>query len=277
MKRTAIRIDDPGVLDAITDLESMGIWECLRRRRRAISVVELAKVAERPASRVQRAIDLLERAGLLQKSPARGSRRFVAYSVLSRSISIEFDRSDPAQRRAVEQVIRYIEQDVPKELFRSTIPLESLSPRDWHFHHCSPLALDGEDLLELKRRIARVEEFIDLLRDKVQSDERAKVARCNHAISIRVEPLDADVLPQPAIELISKSVARERLATAGLVPKRLSDREREVALALRQGASRAAVAHRLGLSVLTVGTLCKRIYRKLGIRRAGQLHQFDLG
>jgi DNA-binding CsgD family transcriptional regulator len=36
------------------------------------------------------------------------------------------------------------------------------------------------------------------------------------------------------------------------------------------------VARRLGISALTVGTLCKRLYRKLGIRRAAQLHDFTL-
>jgi DNA-binding CsgD family transcriptional regulator len=276
-KTATIHIDDPGVLGAITDLETMGIWECLRRCRRPMPAEELATLVERPVGRVQRCLDLLERAGLLRKSPVRGSRRFVAYAVSSRSISIEFDRSDPVQRRAVERVIRYVEQEVPKELFRSPIPLESLSALDWHFHHCSPLVLDPDDLVELKRRIARVEEFIDLLRDKVVESEPTKAPRCNHAISIRIEPLAEHVLPQPAIELISKSVVRERQRTPGLVTKRLSDREREVAQALRQGASRAAVAARLGLSILTVGTLCKRLYRKLGIRRAGELHQFDLG
>ena len=53
-------------------------------------------------------------------------------------------------------------------------------------------------------------------------------------------------------------------------------RPRLVAHALRDGQSRAEVARRLGIAELTVGTLCKRIYRKLGIRRASQLHSFAL-
>jgi DNA-binding CsgD family transcriptional regulator len=49
-----------------------------------------------------------------------------------------------------------------------------------------------------------------------------------------------------------------------------------VARALRDGQSRAEVARRLAISPLTVGSLCKRIFRKLGIRRAAQLHSFEL-
>ena len=45
----------------------------------------------------------------------------------------------------------------------------------------------------------------------------------------------------------------------------LAPREREVALALAEGLSRAHVAERMRLSVHTVSALARRVYRKLGV------------
>jgi len=270
---------DPRLLEVLLDLDAMSLWECLRRQRAPITAEALARLSNHPAPLVQRTLDALEVAGLLRKLKARGRRRSVAYAVAIKTLSIEFDRSDPVQRAAVERVIRYVDHEVPAELFRDGVPLDALTAAQWHFHLCTPLALDADDLVELKRRIAQVETFIALLRDRATaaSDSTASpLLWCNHAISIRIEPLATPLLPQPVLELVSRATTRERAVEPGLRPKHLSAREREVARALRQGASRATVAQRLGLSVLTVGTLCKRIYRKLGIRRASELQQFDL-
>jgi DNA-binding CsgD family transcriptional regulator len=46
---------------------------------------------------------------------------------------------------------------------------------------------------------------------------------------------------------------------------RLTPREREVALALAEGLTRAHVAERMSVSVHTVSTLARRAYRKLGV------------
>ena len=51
----------------------------------------------------------------------------------------------------------------------------------------------------------------------------------------------------------------------------LSAREREVAIALVGGATQPEIARKLGRSAHTIGTLTRRIYRKLGIRRRAEL------
>jgi hypothetical protein len=42
MKSKPIELHQPGLLDAIKDIEAMGLWECLRRARRPITAAELA-------------------------------------------------------------------------------------------------------------------------------------------------------------------------------------------------------------------------------------------
>ncbi|MFM7806862.1 MAG: response regulator transcription factor, partial [Planctomycetota bacterium] len=51
----------------------------------------------------------------------------------------------------------------------------------------------------------------------------------------------------------------------------LSAREREVAIALVGGSTLPEIARQFGRSPHTIGTLTRRIYRKLGIRRRAQL------
>jgi DNA-binding CsgD family transcriptional regulator len=278
----------PGLLDAIKNLEAMGLWECLRRARTPLDAASLARRTARSVARVHAALDLLTRANLVTTLKARGSRRAVAYEVTMQEISIVVDASDSAHRKIVNDVATFINTEMSDILFKARQTIGTTGPNTWHFHHCAPIVLDQADLTELKRRIARVEEFVRLLGDKHGNEQREKHGSthgddhgsttpfANHGIAIRIEPLAGHVLPQPHVEFVSARTVEERASIRGVAHEALTSRERQVARALRDGQARAEVAQRLGISELTVGTLCKRIYRKLGIRRAAQLHDFTL-
>lgn len=273
---TRMELLRPGLLDAIRDLEAMGLWECLRRSGEPVTAAELARRTSRALPAVHAALDLLDRAGLVATKKARGRRRTVAYSVAMRELSIVIDANDPAQCRLVTEVVSIINREMAETLFGARQPIGTSGPNTWHFHHCSPLVLDQSDLRELKRRIARVEEFVRLLGDKQASEPGEKAPRCNHGMVIRIEPLAGHVLPQPHVEFVSTNTVAERAEVRGVAHQKLTARERQVARALRDGQPRAEVARRLGISEHTVGTLCKRVYRKLGIRRAAQLNGFAI-
>ena len=276
MKRKTIALLHPGLLDAIKDLEAMGIWECLRRAGRPLDAATLSSRTSRSVAAVHAALDVLARAELVTTKKARGRRRSVAYEVALQELSIVIDAGDAAHRRLVNDVASFINSEMSDLLFKVRRPIGSTGPNTWHFHHCGPMALDDADLRELKRRIARVEEFVRLLGDKHGSDRGGASMRCNHGMAIRIEPLAGHVLPQPHVEFVSPTTVAERRSIRGVAHEALTARERQIARALRDGQPRAEVARRLGISALTVGTLCKRLYRKLGIRRAAQLHDFTL-
>ena len=274
MRAASLELEKPGLSEAICDPGAMAFWECLRRRREPATAAELARATDRRLVEVQHALDRLERAGLVKVRRASARRRKVAYEVAVRAIAIVVDPERPAQVELLRRIVGTMGRDLEREHFRHALPVASAGAGGWNYRHCNPLSLDPEDLDELKRRIARVEEFIRLLNDK--QGRSGAIRRCNHAIAIRVEPLGGNVLPQPHVELLSRRSAVERRTMRGLAHGALTPRETEVARGLRDGQSRAEVAARLGISVLTVGTLCKRIYRKLGIRRSAELHQFAL-
>lgn len=277
-RQQAIRIDllRPGLLDAVRNLEAMGLWECLRRAEEPLTAAELAQWTSRELPAVHAALDLLARCGLVLTKKARGRRRTVAYLPAVREISIVVDAEDAAQRRIVNDVVSIINREMSATLFDARHTIGVTRASGWHFHNCSPMVLDESDLAELKRRIARVEEFVRLLGDKHGAGPSGKAPRCNHGMLIRIEPLTGHVLPQPHVEFVSTNTVRERTSVRGVSHEKLTAREKQVARALRDGQSRTEVAQRLGISELTVGTLCKRAYRKLGISRAAQLHGFAL-
>lgn len=276
MPRKPIALLHPGLLDAIKNLEAMGLWECLRRAREPLDAAALASRTARSVARVHAALDLLARANLVVTRKARGRRRAVSYEVAMQEISIVVDATDAAHRKIVNDVATFINTEMADVLFKARRTIGTTGHKTWNFHHCGPMALDEEDLTELKRRIARVEEFVRLLGDKHAADRSGASLRCNHGMAIRIEPLADHVLPQPHVEFVSARTVEERRSIRGVAHEALTARERQVARALRDGQARAEVARRLGISELTVGTLCKRIYRKLGIRRAAQLHDFTL-
>lgn len=252
----------------------MGIWEVLRRHRRAATASQVAALCQCSHAEAQQALDLLECASLVRKRRASRGRRSAVYETSIQSISVVFDRGDPAQARLVRSLEQYVTRELEHENFRHEIPITSASSGHWRYYHCNPLFLEPADLEELKRRIGRVEEFVKLLNDRQSAS--TSVPRCNHAMAIRVSPLGGNVMPQPHVKLLNRTVAEATPSPAAAPSHRLSRREREAVHALRDGKSRAAAARHLGISVHTLGTICKRAYRKLGINRVSQLRDVSI-
>ena len=271
---THISIAHPGLVEAIRNRHAMGLWEMLRRHRRAASVSEVAALCQCSHAEAQRALDLLQRATLVRKRRASRGRRSVVYEVTVQAISVVFDHTVPAHDKLLRDFEHYITHELEDEHFRHEIRIAHAPSGCWRYYHCNPLFLEDSDLQELRQRIARVEEFIKLLNDRQSSG--TSTPRCNYATLIRVAPLGVRVMPQPHLKLLSRNVAEARRGTGAAHSRQLSRREREAVLALRDGRSRAAVAKHLGISVHTLGTICKRAYRKLGIHRVSQLQDASI-
>jgi DNA-binding CsgD family transcriptional regulator len=126
---------------------------------------------------------------------------------------------------------------------------------------------------ELRRRMLAVIEFLAAPRPRPPQPRGARSGSirpplfCNQAIAIRLDPIVGELLPLPAVWMTPRSKLERSTASeaeqTGLPA--LAPREREVALALADGLSRAHVAERMRLSVHTVATLARRVYRKLGV------------
>ena len=197
----------------------MGIWEVLRRYRRAASAARLAELCQCSLAEAQQSLDLLERATLVRKRRASRGRRSAVYETAVASISVIFDRGDPGEARIFRSLEQFVTRELEDKHFEHEIPITSAPAGHWSYYHCNPMFLEAADIEELRRRIARVEEFVSLLNDR--QSESMTVQSCNHVMAIRVSPLGGAVMPQPHVRLVGRKIAEapRRAVDAAVAPR----------------------------------------------------------
>lgn len=265
-----LHLEDDGVLELLRDYEALRMWEVLRSARSVLTVPEICRAMGTDQRLVQRQLDLLARHGLVDAVRARKPRKSVGYRVATERIVVTFDdrRPDSVQRAMAsgDSVRREFDRCVDRYSDPEYLPAPRIRFRQHTIQHFTK-----EDFAELRRRLLPVIEFLGTPRPPQPKGSRmGRVppnSFCNQAISIRLDPLVGDLLPLPAVWVTPRSkldrakpAAADRTGLPALAP-----RELEVALALAEGLSRAHVAERMRLSVHTVSTLARRVYRKLGV------------
>jgi len=269
---TPLQLDDQGVLGLLRDFEALRIWEVLRSARTAVTVAELAQATGLEPRVLQGHVDLLAKHGLVDTVRARKPRKSVGYRVSTERIVITFDdgctESVARAMSSSESVRREFERCVERYADPAFHPAVGVRFRQHSIQHFTK-----EDFAELRRRMLAVIEFLAAPRPRPPQSRGSHAVSipptpfCNQAISIRLDPIVGELLPLPAVWMTPRSKLKQstvhkadKTGLPGLAP-----REREVALALADGLSRAHVAERMRLSVHTVATLARRVYRKLGV------------
>jgi len=250
----------------------------LRSARTAVTIAELVQATGFDRRLLQEHVDVLGRFGLVESVRARKPRKSIGYRVTTERIVDTFDdaRPDSAARAIAssDTVVREFERCIAQHAdpaFHSTAGVR--------FRHHSVQHFTKEDFAELRRRVLALIEFLAAPKPRPKTrprppqprgsdaDQLAPPAFCNQAISIRLDPIVGKLLPLPAVWMTPQSKFKrtavkdaDKTGLPGLAPF-----EREVALALADGLSRAHVAERMRLSVHTVATLARRVYRKLGV------------
>lgn len=265
-------IGHAGVFDLMRDYEALRTWELIRVSRAPITVAELVAARRLPSQVVHRHLDLLMHHGLLRAIRARKPRRSVGFEVAVERIVFTFDDGDPdviaRATASSDSVAREFDRCVEHHANPDFRPASGFRFRQHIMKHFT-----AEDLAELRRLMLPVVEFLSTPRPVPSKSARkgstriASPQHCNQAIAIRLDPLVGDLLPLPDVWMTprSKLVRAEVERPSGASLKALAPREREVALALAEGLTRAHVAERMGVSVHTVSTLARRAYRKLGV------------
>lgn len=267
-----LHLEDDGVPELLRDYEALRTWEVLRSARSAVTVTEISRATGTAPQLVQRQLDLLAEHGLVDSVRARKPRRSVGYRVSNERILVTFDDTQPdSVQRAMassDAVRREFDRCVERHADPAFHPASGVRFRQHTIQHFTK-----EDFAELRRRMLAVIEFLATPRPRPPQPRGSRASRvplpafCNQAIRIELDPLVGNLLPLPAVWMTPHSKldrAEPRAADSTGLPS-LAPREREVALALAEGLSRAHVAERMQLSVHTVSTLARRVYRKLGV------------
>ena len=265
----------PGLIALLGQTDALRLWEVVRSNRKPSTIDELCALTGRNRSTVQADIDALMEQKLLRRVRASGTRRSTGYATSHQRIVVKFDAHNPDEKAVLNHFIKQLHVE-----FDGIMNDQAVAAPDpkfqWRYGFMAAEHVSPDDLVELKRRLRSVSEFWNMLgarRGGRQSSTASQSLQCNHAISIRVEPIRGPLLPLPEIWFNTKkrveTVGAQKSASQG--QRGLSNRERQAVRALVQGLARKDVANRLGLSVHTVGTMCKRIYAKLGVRSHAEL------
>ena len=276
-----LHLEDDGVLELLRDFEALRMWEVLRSARSVVTVAEIRQVMCTGQRLVQHQLDLLARRGLVDSVRARKPRKSVGYRVATERIVVAFDdsRQDSVQRAMAssDSVRREFDRCVDRYSEPAFHPASGVRFRQHSIRHFTT-----EDFAELRRRMLAVIEFLCSPRPRPPQPHRSRTSRIpppefgNQAISIRLDPLVGNLLPLPAVWMTPRSKldrAEPAAADKTGLPV-LAPREREVALALAEGLSRAPVAERMRLSVHTVSTLARRVMRASALSSSSMV-RFD--
>ena len=272
MLEVALDVQEAGVVEILLDRHAMALWELLRRAGVPITIAQLSRQSGSSQAIVQQAMDALVAFRLGKRMPAAGRRKTTTYRATCERIVVRGDLADPKDaphfKRYYERFSAFNEGVLGRDGFVD----RAAQPGALIQYYAAPLQLSDTEAVELRRRMQEVFGFLKMLQDKHVGPRARPSTACNHYACFRVQPLVELQMPQPEIVIRPRNQASPDTSTGGkTLWKRLSPREREIALALASGSTQPEIARRIGVSPHTVATFAKRIHAKLGIRRRAEL------
>lgn len=266
-----IDIQDTASIAVLSDPLNGGLFEVIRRFKSPATAAQVAAASGLPHAALMSRIDALVAAGLVESLRPRAPRKVHAYRATCSRIVIAFDTRDPGECATALRLQAAATGDIESMLRRKpTETLDGTPGIAWHRTRLK-CRLRPEHLKGLGQRLHAVGEYVAQIASEYPPDD-ADSLRCNFVIGIDLVPTSEPMLPSPPIAAVPRTAAEAVSENfgSGSMPE-MSPREREVALALRDGLTRVEIARKLGVSANTVGTLMRRIYAKLGVHRRAEL------
>jgi DNA-binding CsgD family transcriptional regulator/DNA-binding transcriptional ArsR family regulator len=276
----SIHLLTPGILEVLCDEDALAAWELARRARAGISVQEIAGCLGRPLAAVRAAVDRLEAARLVEARRAGRGRNFVTYRTTSDSLRIAVDDvKDEGLGAAMERVHAARAARFGRLVARAAgLPGVSGNGNgngngdDWHCCTHASASLLPEEIERIRGIVARIEEILRFASRRSDQGVAAGPDAENgrpYALLVQMAPAAGTAPPLPDVQFVRNGDGNPPPATPA--NGSLSPRERQVADGLATGLTRLQIAEQLGLSPHTVGTLTRRVYRKLGARNRAQM------
>jgi len=271
MPETTLRLKDPAVMRALRDIPTMQRWEILRRAKHALSAAEVAAATAAPIDAAQQSLDVLVSAKLAERLPATSRRRQVTYRSTMARLVIRWSRGDPAES-AASRVLGDFMRAYGRKLQDDATGrpgYERFAPLN--YCGCNSALLLDEDALRVRECFRAAYAML------ADADQRARESP--DAAKAKPYLVSFDLLRLWAAEprmaeyfVVEESMHdHERRLLEESAGRTLSRRELDVARLLEGGMSRPRIATKLGLTLHTVASISKSVYRKLGVSSRAQL------
>jgi DNA-binding CsgD family transcriptional regulator len=266
-----LSIAHPGLLEAISVPGNMVVWEALRRFRRAATVAEVHESTSIPVQTIQTAIDALHSVTLVERVPAGRGSRVTRWKCDRERIYLTYRRDRP-EEEALQRRMQTLFDATTTDLRAKVKPRATRTIRDFHWNSVHATRLSAPELNEIYDILQRLFGVLAKANSRVHAAAPSEPVESNYLVSIDVEPLVAGVLPLPSLQCIGSTSDTGPAIPGGLeADAKLTARERDVAVLLSRGVSRAEVGRELGISPHTVTEFTRRIYRKLGVNNRARL------
>lgn len=270
----SIDIRTLGLIEAFDSVESLHIWELLRRSGKPTAVKELARLCRMPLRTVQRGLDRFEVVQLVRRHAARSRTPIVRWSVTRQTILVHHRALDAHDQALFAKMAAVFGTESENEILRAVKPPHELGRGDNNWQSVTAMSLDNDEMRELWRMLLDLERFLHRCNNKFKNVPADTNQDCNYYLGVRLMPLLPGVLPMPSFNFLNiESVALGMLADtlSAEASEALTARELSVARALAAGKSSRAVAEAQGVSLHTVVEYTRRIYRKLGLKSRAEL------
>lgn len=273
MEQQTLNLSDPGVLEALCDDDAMRAWYWLRMSVHPLSASEVAEGVRLELGPTHAALDRLEAAALIRKLPARGSRRVISYEAMLPELRVLIPDDWRQDDRSVQLAAVFMRRH--QALLDRAKRMPQGTRKEWFFEQVTPIFATKEEFEELQRRVNEVGRYVMELAGRTRGPEELVEIPTRHVVQLRIAPLEGEMPPIAEIRVGTRRSFEIAQADRTATPSTLGAREVEIARLLQSGLSRPEVAARLGISAQTVSTYCKRMFEKLGIRRAIELNRFS--
>lgn len=270
-------LDTPGLMEALQDDESLTIIARLQARKSAVTLQSIARLTGLAAPVAQQRLDRLCELGLVEALRGSRANREWRYRLAAPEFCIRVNTSDPNAWRRVNGYQTAYRERARREVESRSVKTPPVPPTFQYFT-LNAAMMTRQELTELRARIRRVESYVAALEKRGRpGDAVAGASRGTsqdsrlHAVTMHVVPLSAPLAPRPPVHFLALNTPDDRRVADSTDLQSLSPRESEVARLLAEGMSRPQIAKALRLSVHTVGTQSRQVYRKLGVRSRAQL------
>lgn len=278
MKPAIVKLSNPHVAAALSDLELLQRWEVLRRSDVALTAHQLAQACGDSLAFSQGVLDRLVDAGFADRIKASKLSKRITYRSVAKDLVIVWDASSDAEMK----LVRFVRESC-KQYGRGLVDrAQALSATqgdkyNWMLGDLTATLTRAESTraLEIVIEALRGLRALELGAYKRRRSEGAKAeetdVRHYYAV-VQVQQLDAPQLPLPNYTLWEKHTVDQLVSDIETSPDAvLSRREHEVAKLLAAGDSRPKIAQATGLTTNTIASLTKRIYRKLDVHSRAEL------
>lgn len=244
-----VDIRDHAAESALADPEVGGVFEVMRRFGGPVVSATVAEAAGLPLGRVMERLDALASIGLVRAIRPRAPRRVFAYEATCSRIVVTFDSRDAGESAEVLRLQAMTTSDAEAAL-RATPnePLEGVNGKAWHQTRIK-CRLRPEHLKGLGQRLHAVGEYLMQVASEATLDEPGASPLCNFVVGINLVPIDVPLLPSAPIVAVPHTAVGASIASdASTGFAGMTVRERQVAVALRDGRTRNEIARELGIS-----------------------------